>query len=123
MTKPSDLSLAETIRQRRLEAGYSFERLAKRTGIPKTSLVDIEMLRSPQPRIPYLVALAEALELDVRSLVKLAGYPDVGELAELPVYLRAKYDISDEALRHLLDQFEFVKSRYGVRVRDPNTDS
>ena len=119
MSAPTKIrSLAQVVRTARQAAGFSFERLSKRTGVHKAVLVDIEQHRSRRPRADFLVAIAEALELDVRQLYRLAGYPDLADLPDWPVYLRAKYDLPDEALRHLRDQFEFVRHRYGVTPKD-----
>ena len=116
-------SIGSIIRTARHEAGLSTARLAERIGVSKGVIGDLETDRYKQPRAGLLVKVAGALEIDERKLLTLAGYPYLVELPDLPVYLRTKYDLSDEALAHMKAQWDFARDRYGIEDKPDDLPS
>ena len=68
------------------------------------------MYESPDPR--YLYRLARALDTEVADLYLAVGYRDGSGLPGFEPYLRAKYDLPDEAVRQLEAHFELINERY-----------
>jgi transcriptional regulator with XRE-family HTH domain len=66
------LLLAKFIRQRRQQLGISVERAAELTGIVALQWAAIEAGWVPDPGSNYLYSIAGALEVNTRSLVRLA---------------------------------------------------
>ena len=63
------------------------------------------------------------LELDERDLFALAGLDAPEGLPAFTPYLRAKYDMSDEAAQALHEYFSFVSRKYEVKEkRQPSSD-
>lgn len=98
-------------------------RLAERVGVSKGVIGDLESNRYRKPSADLLVRVAAALEVDERKLLRLAGHPYLVDLPDLPVYLRTKYDLSDEALAHMKAQWDFARERYGITTKDDATRS
>lgn len=113
-TDRSEPTIGSLVRTARTNQGLSVGRLADRVGVTKGVIGDLETNRYKQPRAGLLVKVAGALEIDERQLLTLAGYPYLVELPDLPVYLRSRYDLSDEALEHMKAQWAFARQRYGI---------
>lgn len=95
--------------QRLREAkGHSIRGLAAEARVDATALSRIErgLVASPDPRTLY--RLAEALDVEVANLYEEAGY----DLPGFAPYLRAKYDLPDEAVAQLEAHFELINERY-----------
>ena len=70
-----------------------------------------------------LQRLSRVLELDERDLFALAGLDAPEGLPAFTPYLRAKYDMSDEAAQALHEYFSFVSRKYEVKEkRQPSSD-
>jgi hypothetical protein len=65
-----------------------------------------------EPSPLYLQKLARALEIDPSDLYLEAGYTGVEQLPGLAPYLRAKYELPDEAVEQLAGYFDFVNAKY-----------
>ncbi|MDH4171628.1 MAG: helix-turn-helix domain-containing protein [Acidimicrobiia bacterium] len=111
-------TIGSIIRKARLAQGLSIGRLAERLGVSKGVIGDLETDRYRKPRAGMLVKVAGALEIDERQLLTMAGYPYLVELPDLPVYLRSRYDLSDEALAHMKAQWDFARDRYDISDKD-----
>ena len=83
---------------------------------------DIESGRSQQPRPRLLRTIALVLEIDERELFVAAGYPYMASMPELPVYLRTKYGLSDDALAHMTAQWAYVRDRYDIATSRTDTN-
>lgn len=53
----------------RHEKGYSVYKLSKISGIPKTTLHEIEKGTNDNPRIKTVIALAKTLEVDINEII------------------------------------------------------
>ena len=57
------------IRQARLRYGMSQAELARRIGISKTAMNDLEQGKTRDPHLSYIVAIAEELHLSIDDLI------------------------------------------------------
>lgn len=105
-------ALARTLRQSREAAGLSIRRLAERVGLNHAYLADLEKGRKSSPSAEVLVRIATALELDVDELLRLGGHSYMVDLPDFGVYLRTKYDVSDETLHHMRTQWKFARQTF-----------
>lgn len=97
-----------TIRRRREQLGLSQRALAKKAQINTGYMSRIEA----DERVPgasTLVSLATALEMSVGELVG----EESTALPELNVYLRAKYDLSDDAIARVAD---YLRREHGAET-------
>lgn len=123
-SEPDGAKLGEYIRAQRETLGISQRRLAARVGIHHSYLARMEAGGYAQPAPAVLHRIAEALDLDPEDLFALAGHVIPHELPSFAPYLRAKYDIPDQAARELADYFHFMSERYGIRERsEPLNDT
>lgn len=103
-------TLGSRIRRLRAATGLSLRALAARAEVDFSWLAKVERgeYQSPDPRC--LFRLAEALDVEPANLYASAGY---GEgLPTFARYLRAKYDLPDDAVAQLEAHFELVNERY-----------
>jgi transcriptional regulator with XRE-family HTH domain len=66
------------IRQARLRYGMSQAELARRIGISKTAMNDLEQGKTRDPHLSYIVAIADELRLSIDALI---GRKDHGDAA------------------------------------------
>lgn len=105
-------NLGTYVREVRTERGFSLRGLAAAAGVDAAWLSRLEhgMYSSPDPR--HLHQLARVLEIEVSDLYLAAGYQGGEGLPGFTPYLRAKYDLPEEAIRQLEDYFDFLHQRY-----------
>src|SRR6266699_1614632 len=121
---PDGVKLGEYIKAQREALGVSERQLAGRIGIHHSYLARLEAGDYAQPAPAVLHRLAEALDLEPEDLFALAGHTVPHELPSFAPYLRAKYDISDQAARELADYFRYMSERYDIRERvEPSNDT
>ena len=101
--------LGDRVRKLREDAHRSVRGLATEAGVDPTwlSRLDRGLIGTPDPRTLY--RLAAALDVEVASLYEDAGY---GGLPQFAPYLRAKYDLPEEAVHQLEAHFELINERY-----------
>ena len=63
------------IRQARLRHGMSQAELARRIGISKTAMNDLEQGKTRDPHLSYVVAIADELRLSIDALIGRAAAP------------------------------------------------
>jgi transcriptional regulator with XRE-family HTH domain len=102
--------LGQHVRTLREARGLSVRGLAAQANVDATWLSRIErgVYTSPDPR--HLLRLAKALEVEVEELYEDAGY--TGGLPAFSPYLRAKYDLPQEAIDQLEAHFELINEKY-----------
>jgi transcriptional regulator with XRE-family HTH domain len=62
-------SLGSRIREARLQYGMSQAELARRIGISKNAMNDLEQGKTGDPRLSHIVAIADQLRLSVDALI------------------------------------------------------
>lgn len=105
--------LGEFIREHRQKQGLSLRRLAAATNLSAPYLLRLEQGERDQPTPDALQRIAGALEVDYADLFVLAGHPIPRDLPTLAPYLRAKFDLPDEAIDQLSDLFGQLREQYG----------
>ncbi|MFL6136196.1 MAG: helix-turn-helix domain-containing protein [Frankiaceae bacterium] len=113
MTDTSSLeneSLGGRVRKLRQRAGLSLRGLAGRAGVDASWLARVEHdeYRTPDPRLLWQVA--RALDIEVDELHQAAGYS--GGLPGFAPYLRAKYQLPDEAIAQLEAHFRLIADKH-----------
>jgi transcriptional regulator with XRE-family HTH domain len=119
---PDGVKLGAYIKAQREALGISQRRLAQRTEIHHSYLARMEAGDYSQPSPAVLHRIAEALDLEPEDLFALAGHTVPNELPSFAPYLRAKYEISDQAARELTDYFRYMSERYDIRERGEPTN-
>lgn len=107
-TAEKNVRLGDHLRRLREAKDQSIRGLAAAAKVDATALSRIErgLVVSPDPRTLY--RLARALDVEVANLYEEAGY----DLPGFAPYLRAKYDLPDEAVAQLEAHFELINERY-----------
>lgn len=94
-------ALGKTIRQRRQELGLSLSQLAAASGLHKSFLSRLETGVVRRPSTNSLQRLTQALRLPETAIFGLLDAAARADLPPLRPYLRAKYDLSDEAIAEI----------------------
>lgn len=112
------IKLGEVIQSARLSLGLSLRQLAQAIDVHYSFLGRLESGDYQTAKPAILQRLGRVLELDERDLFALAGHDVPEGLPAFTPYLRAKYDMSDEAARALQEYFTFVTDKYDVTERE-----
>lgn len=113
-------TLGETLRRARDRHSLSIRDVADRTGIGRSTLLDLEQGKVASPNPTSLARLAAPLELELSDLYALAGYTPPSGLPAFSPYLRSKYgDLPAAAQAELARSFEHIAEKYGYDPRGP----
>ncbi len=105
-------TLGSVIKRKREELGLTVRGLAEAIDVaPSTILRFEDGSRRPTPDV--VKHLAKSLGLEVEQLLALANH----KLPTFAPYLRAKYDLPDEAVAELEKHFETVSQQHKGRKR------
>ena len=96
MSKSNKKNLGAAITRHRKAKGLTQPQLAEAVGLPKSTVLRIERGEFAAPGAEKLMRISRALDVDFEELFELAGY-ETPDPPALPVYLRRKFDLSDEA--------------------------
>lgn len=122
--QPDGIRLGEVIREARMGLGLSLRQLADAVESHHSFVARLETGDYQTAKPAFLQRISRVLELDERDLFALAGLDAPEGLPAFTPYLRAKYDMSDEAAKALHEYFAFVSDKYDVRRRDePEPDT
>jgi transcriptional regulator with XRE-family HTH domain len=116
MHEPSPLGIS--LRQRRQALSLSLSQLADSTGLHKSFLSRLESGVVRQPSADSLQRVAAALGLPETEVFGLLDDRARGQLPALQPYLRAKYDLPDEAIAEItayLNRYGHVSEGAGPR--------
>lgn len=104
------------IQQLRQRAGLSLRGLASSARVDPSWLSKLERgaVHTPDPRA--LWRLAQALDVEVAELHRAAGYGD--GLPGFAPYLRAKYDLPEDAVAQLQAHFALINAKYHEQKGD-----
>ncbi len=117
--QPDGVRLGEVTRDARTTLGLSLRQLAEAVNVHHSFLARLESGDYHTAKPAFLQRLSRVLELDERDLFSLAGLDAPEGLPAFTPYLRAKYEMSDEAARALQEYFTFVRDKYNVREKRP----
>lgn len=110
------LTIGSSLQQARERLGLSLRQLEAITGIPRATLHHLEHDEIDQPNPRLLHQLAATLELNRDDLFALAGYRPSTDLPNLAPYLRAKYQLSPEALAEAQAALQRILARHDQRA-------
>ena len=99
MGEPS--TLGEYLRAARERAGMSQRQLANRVGIHNSYLARLENGETVNPAADLLQRIADVLEISSADLLAFIGVKPPDGLPDLAPYLRAKYRMSEAAIREM----------------------
>ncbi len=102
----SGRTLGSVLKARRSELGFTLRGLAKAIDVAPSTILRLEADES-KAGPGLLKRLARALKLNAEELEAL----NTRELPRFAPYLRAKYDLSDEAIAELEAHFKTVSGR------------
>ena len=108
MSSANAKKLGTAIKRYRTAKGLSQERLGEAVGLPGSTIFRLERGEFKAPSPEKLQRLAGTLDAEYEELFELAGYATPG-LPELPVYLRRKGDLSEEAQAKVARYVERIK--------------
>src|SRR5258708_2220478 len=104
--------LAALIRHERERTGKSVRQLAGSAGVSPSTVSRLEHAKSAQPQLIPLQRIAGALEVDVEDFYAAAGYRIAEHLPELRPYLRAKYNLPDQAATQIDEYFRALRDHW-----------
>lgn len=121
---PSDLQqLGTQLRSRREQAGLSLRAAAERSGLVASTVFRLEAGKIDGPRPEHLQALARAYSVDVEDMYALAGYLMPEGLPELRPYLRAKYNLPEQAAGQIDEYFQALRTKWQPSTNDQENPS
>jgi transcriptional regulator with XRE-family HTH domain len=112
--RESGNELGRTIREARAAKGLSLRALEQRTQIPNAHLSQLETGKIEQPSMALLYVVAEALDLEFTSLLRLAGHVEPAPPSKrgVPgVAFRGSGDLTPEEADEVLRFIELLKKR------------
>lgn len=114
--------LGRLVKKHRQAKGLSLRAAAEQIGYDHSYLGRIEAgdYESPAPKL--LKKLASVLGIPIEDLYALAGYQVEDRLPDFAPYLRAKFDLPDEAVDRLDEYFQMLKEKYGVEAEEGSRD-
>lgn len=115
--KSGGVHLGAAIKQAREALGLSLRQLAEAVDVHHSFLARLESGDYQTAKPAFLQRLSRVLELDERDLFSLAGLDAPEGLPAFTPYLRAKYEMSDEAATALQEYFTFVTDKYDVHEK------
>jgi transcriptional regulator with XRE-family HTH domain len=114
--------LGRLIKKYRLAKGLSQRAAADLMGYHHSYLARIETGDYESPAPKQLKAIAKVLEIPIEDLYALSGYQVPDRLPDFAPYLRAKFDLPDEAVERLDEYFQLLKEKYGVDAEGGTSD-
>jgi transcriptional regulator with XRE-family HTH domain len=99
-------TLAEYLRTAREQAGLSQRQLASRVGIHNSYLARLESGENDGPAADVLQRIADVLEISSADLMAFIGVKPPEGLPDFAPYLRAKYRMSDAAIREMAEHMQ-----------------
>jgi transcriptional regulator with XRE-family HTH domain len=96
-------TLGEYLRAERERVDMSQRQLANRVGIHNSYLARLENGETANPAADLLQRIADVLEISSTDLLAFIGVKPPDGLPDLAPYLRAKYRMSDAAIREMAE--------------------
>jgi transcriptional regulator with XRE-family HTH domain len=115
-------SLGQRVRTLREQRDVSVRTLAQSAGVDATWLSRVEHDKYQQPDARLLSRLADALGADVAEFFSAAGYSRPPQLPNFTGYLRARYDLPEEAIAQLQAHFDLINNKYTSEKGDDHGD-
>ncbi|MHB8464800.1 MAG: helix-turn-helix domain-containing protein [Acidimicrobiales bacterium] len=118
MTQEQAHQVGEFIREARDRLAMSLRDLASRCGVHATTIRKIEQGQIAQPSPQVLQRIARAIGCDYEDLAALAGVSLPEGLPTLPVYLRTKYELSQDEIRQVDGYVRYLREQHEHEADD-----
>jgi transcriptional regulator with XRE-family HTH domain len=115
--------LGAYVQQLRLDRTLSVRGLAARAKVDYSWLSRLEHGRFASPDARSLWRIARALDVEVADLYLEAGFGDAHGLPGFGPYLRAKYQLPDEAVAQLEAHFALINEKYHASQQQEAADA
>lgn len=112
MSTSNAKKLAAAITRHRKKKKMSQYTLAQTVGVPDSTIYRLERGEFKLPKPDTLQKIARALDIEFEELFEIAGYESPG-LPDVPVYLRRKLELSDDAAAKVERYIERIKKQEG----------
>jgi transcriptional regulator with XRE-family HTH domain len=123
MAPVSRTQLGQVITQARNEKGLSVRALARELGVPHSAISRLERGEQLPGNTPdRLAKIAAILDIDANELYQLAGFPVSATLPDLPIYLKAKYNLPEGAIDDMENYLKVINAEYIERDEDSKSD-
>ena len=119
----SSAKLGAYLQQLRLERGLTMRGLAARAKVDFSYVSRLEHGLVGAPTARQLWKIARALDIEVADLYSEAGFVDAHGLPGFGPYLRAKYQLPDDAVAQLQAHFALINEKYHATRHDDVSDS
>lgn len=113
MTESEDaITLGSYLRNQREAAGLAIRELARLSAVPSGYIAELEGGKKTHPSAEVLQKLASVLELDTADLFAFIGVTPPKGLPSVAPYLRAKYNLSGDALTEAEHHIQRIIEKY-----------
>lgn len=120
---PNDMrQLGDTLRARREAAGLSMRAAAVQSGLVPSTVSRLEK-GEIEPRPDTLQALARTYGTDIEDFYALAGIFMPEGLPELRPYLRAKYNLPEQAADQVDEYFQALRDKWQAMTKEEEYDA
>lgn len=107
-------ALATLLRTHREQLGLTAREVARRSGVDVGTVTRMERQQIPYPRPDSLVAIGDTLGIPAADLFAVADWLPKHQLPAFQPYLRAKYDLSDEAAEQVEAFLDRLRDKHGA---------
>jgi transcriptional regulator with XRE-family HTH domain len=115
--------LGAYLQRLRHERHLTMRSLAARAKVDFSYVSRLEHGRVEAPAARSLWKIARALEIEVADLYAVAGFGNAHGLPGFGPYLRAKYQLPDEAIGQLEAHFALINEKYRKQLPQPSEDA
>ena len=122
-TTPDEVrQLGKLIHETRINKKISRLELARRSAVPRTTLIRLEKGTIARPRLDLVSAIAVALEVPASEYFAVLGWQADTTLPGLVPYLRARYSqLPPETLAEIQAYLQTIAERDGIDFDQPPT--
>lgn len=123
LTREQALTLAQILRERRAEHGYTIRELASAAEVNLATIVRLERGEILTPQPDTLKSLAKALGLSITDLFTVTNWLPSNELPNFRPYLRAKYkELPEDVATEIEELFNRLARKHGATGPSPGQD-
>jgi transcriptional regulator with XRE-family HTH domain len=110
--------LGKLLKSRREVLGLSAREVAQRADVDKATITRLELGQISHPRSENIKAIAQVLRVPVSDLFAVAGWMPKGELPTLRPYLRSKYNLTNEEMKEIEEDFARIAKEKGISFNE-----
>jgi transcriptional regulator with XRE-family HTH domain len=114
--------LGQALRRARQAKGLSLRALGQACDMEYSYIAYLEQGKFDNPDPKKLQRLAQALDVAIEDFYALAGYLPASGLPELQPYLRAKYDLPEDAAQQIDAYVKTIQAKYTTNEHEQGSD-